>query len=48
MTKVEKGKLITNKPEKMKISQIIFTGQNNKRKYNKSQPNLIINILSQS
>jgi hypothetical protein len=29
MTKEEQGKLIINKPEKTKISQIISTNQNN-------------------
>jgi hypothetical protein len=32
MTKEEKGKLITNKPEKIKISPIIPANQNNKRR----------------
>jgi hypothetical protein len=48
MTEEEKEKLFTNKPEKIKISQIISTDQNNKGKQNKSQSSLIINSLSQS
>jgi hypothetical protein len=48
MTKEEKEKLTTNKREKLKISQIISTNQDNKRKQNKSQSNLIRNSLTQS
>jgi hypothetical protein len=38
MTKEEKEKLTTNKPEKLKISQIISTNQN--KKENKIKANL--------
>jgi hypothetical protein len=36
MIREEKEKLTTNKPEKIKSSQIISTNENNKRKQNKT------------
>ena len=43
MTKKEKEKLTTNKPEKLKIAKIISTHHHNKREQNKSQFNLTKN-----
>jgi hypothetical protein len=48
LTGREKNYSQINLKKKIKISQIITTNQNNKRKQNKSQSNFIGNSLSQS
>jgi hypothetical protein len=48
MIKEEKEKSTINKCEQIKVRQIMYTNQNNKRKQNKSQANFIRNSLSQS